>query len=112
MDAGKGKVAENWLANPAIPYLVVGLAVVGVIMILPWLFKQLFAGVGQAYTSSKTLAVGIGTDVVDTGAATIGQISSIVGAPSTEAPGQQTLLDKFKGLLAGGDSRTWSDLIG
>lgn len=110
--AGKSKAAENWLANPAMPYVVAGVGLVVLIFLLPKLIRSIFAGGQQAYDSGKNLVKGVAADVVDTGAATLGQVSSIVGKPSTELPGQQTFGDKLKGLLAGGDSRTWSDLFG
>jgi hypothetical protein len=117
--AGESKSAANWLANPAVPWVAAGLAVALLIWWLPQLLGRIFKATGDSYNAAKKGATTVATDIIDTGANTIGQISSIVGKPSTEAPAGvtpgvsgQSFTDKLKGLLAGGDSRTWSDLFG
>ena len=108
MKTDKAAIAANWLSNPALPYVVAGLGAV----VAAWLLIKLVLGKSAAlYEGAKAGSVAVATDVVDTLGATVGQVSTIVGKPSTELPGQQTFTDKLKGLLAGGDSRTWSDLL-
>jgi hypothetical protein len=107
--ASKGATAANWLNNPAAPWIAGAVVVAALAYFLP----DLIAGIIKKFRGDvKDQVTGTASDIVDTFGRTAGELSTIVGtAPNTTPTSEMTWRQKLGGLLAGGDSRVWSDLL-
>ena len=89
-----GETILKILSNPLVLYALGG---IGIFIIARYLIPNLFNAGKTAFNSQ-----------VDE---TLGALSTIVGAPSSQEPEKRTTFDSIRGLVTQGD-RALSDLIG